>query len=118
MDALERGYLDNFETAFDAIAEELGCIRRALTCLVAELQHPKPEPEKKPAVDNLTLAMSISAMDVSTRAINILIDNKCKTIGDVVLLSRKNLLATRGCGKLTLHEIEAALAKSNLKLSQ
>ena len=118
MDALERGYLDNFETAFDAIAEELGCIRRALTCLVAEIQHPKPEPEKKPAVDNMTLALSISAMEISTRALNILITHRCRTIGDVVLLSRNKLLATRGCGKLTLHEIETALEKSNLKLSQ
>ena len=118
MDALERGYLDNFETAFDAIAEELGCIRRALTCLVAEIQHPKPEPEKKPAVDNLTLAMSISAMDISTRAINVLITHRCRTIGDVVLLSRNKLLATRGCGEKTVREIEASLAKSNLKLSQ
>ena len=118
MDALERGYFDNFETSLDTIAEELRGIHRALTCLVAEIQHPKPEPAKKPAVDNMILAMSISAMEISTRALNILITHRCRTIGDVVLLSRNKLLATRGCGEKTVREIEASLAKSNLKLSQ
>ena len=115
MDALERGYMDNFETAFDAIAEEMHGIRAALDRIAVALQ-PKPEaPAQDAQADQL--ALPITALDISTRAETALISNRCKTIGDVTALTRYKLGLTWHCGSKTIKEIETALAKRGLKLS-
>ena len=118
MDALERGYFDNFETAIDAIAEEMRGIRNALERIANALQPTKeaPKPEQTPAQDS-QLTLPITALGVSTRAESALISNRCKTIGDVTALSRFKLNLTWHCGKKTIREIEEALAKRGLKLS-
>ena len=114
MDALERGYFDNFETAIDAIAEEMRGIRNALERIANALQPTKETP--KPAQDS-QLTLPITALGISTRAESALISNRCKTIGDVARLTRHNLNVTWHCGKTTIKEIEEALAKRGLKLS-
>lgn len=114
MDALERGYFDNFETAIDAIAEEMHGIRAALDRIAVALQ-PKPE-APKPAQD-AQLALPITSLGVSTRAETALISNRCKTIADVTALTRYKLGITWHCGDKTIREIETALAKRGLKLS-
>ena len=114
MDALERGYYDNFETAIDAIAEEMKGIRNALERIANALQ-PKQE-APKPAQD-AQLALPITALGVSTRAETALISNRCKTIADVTALNRFKLNLTWHCGRKTIKEIEDALAKRGLKLA-
>lgn len=116
MDALERGYYDNFETAFDSIAEEMKGIRNALERIAAALQ-PKPE-APKPAHADQQLALPITALNVSTRAETALISNRCKTIADVTALSRYKLGLTWHCGSKTIKEIETALAKLGLTLAR
>lgn len=113
MDALERGYYDNFETAIDAIAEEMHGIRAALDRIAAALQ-PKQE---APAQDE-QLALPITALDISTRAETALISNRCKTIADVTALTRYKLGLTWHCGSKTIKEIETALAKRGLTLAR
>ena len=115
MDALERGYFDNFETAFDSIAEEMKGIRAALDRIAVALQ-PKPE-APKPAQD-AQLALPITALDISTRAETALISNRCKTIADVTALTRYKLGLTWHCGGKTIKEIETALAKRGLTLAR
>lgn len=112
MDALERGYMDNFESAFDAIAEEMKGIRNALERIAVALQ-PKPE---APAQADQQLALPITALDISTRAETALISNRCRTIGDVTALTRHKLNVTWSCGAKTIREIETALAKRGLTL--
>ena len=114
MDALERGYYDNFETAIDSIAEEMRGIRSALERIANALQ-PKQEAPKPAQPD--PLAYPITALGVSTRAESALISNRCKTIGDVARLTRHNLNITWSCGRKTIKEIEDALAKRGLKLA-
>ena len=115
MDALERGYFDNFETAFDAISEEMKGIRSALERIANALQ-PKQE-APKPAPADAQLNMPITALGVSTRAETALITNRCKTIADVTQLTRFKLNLTWHCGDKTIKEIELALAKRGLKLA-
>ena len=116
MDALERGYYDNFETAFDSIAEEMKGIRAALDRIAVALQ-PKPE-APKPAQAEQQLALPITALNVSTRAETALISNRCKTIADVTALTRYKLGLTWHCGSKTIKEIETALAKRGLALAR
>ena len=116
MDALERGYMDNFESAFDAIAEEMHGIRVALDRIAAALQ-PKQE-APKPAQADQQLALPITALDISTRAETALISNRCRTIGDVTALTRYKLGLTWHCGGKTIKEIETALAKRGLTLAR
>lgn len=117
MDALERGYMDSFETAFDAIAEEMEGIRNALERIANALQQPKQETPKQPAQADQQLALPITALNVSTRAETALISNRCKTIGDVTALTKHNLNVTWSCGAKTIKEIETALARRGLKLA-
>ena len=116
MDALERGYFDNFETAFDTISEEMKSIRNALERIAVALQ-PKQAVRQEPAQDE-QLALPITALDISTRAETALISNRCKTIGDVTTLTTHKLRLTWSCGEKTIKEIQTALAKRGLKLAQ
>ena len=116
MDALERGYFDNFETALDTIAEEMKSIRNALERIAVALQ-PKQEAPRQPAQDE-QLALPITALDISTRAETALISNRCKTIADVTALTAHKLRLTWSCGEKTIKEIQTALAKRGLKLAR
>lgn len=116
MDALERSYLDGFDAAFNAIAEEMKGLRNALDRIATALQQ-KPEAPKQPAQADQQLALPITALNVSTRAETALISNRCKTIGDVTALTKHNLNVTWSCGAKTIKEIETALAKRGLKLA-
>ena len=116
MDALERSYLDGFDDAFEAIAEEMKGIRNALDRIAVALQ-PKQESPKRPAQADQQLALPITALNVSTRAETALISNRCKTIGDVTQLTKHNLNVTWSCGAKTIKEIETALARRGLKLA-
>lgn len=113
MDALERGYFDNFETA---IAEEMKSIRSSLQQIAIALQ-PKQAVRQEPAQDE-QLALPITALDISTRAETALISNRCKTIGDVTALTTHKLRLTWSCGEKTVKEIQTALAKRGLKLAR
>ena len=115
MDALERGYFDNFESAIDAISEEMKGIRNALERIAVALQ-PKQE-APKPAQEE-QLSLPITALNVSTRAETALISNRCRTIGDVTALTRYKLGLTWHCGGKTIKEIETALAKRGLTLAR
>ena len=112
---MERGYYDNFETAIDAIAEEMKGIRNALERIANALQ-PKQE-APKPAQADSQLSLPITALGVSTRAETALISNRCKSIADVTALTRYKLHLTWHCGRKTIKEIEDALAKRGLKLA-
>lgn len=116
MDALERGYLDNFETSLDTISEEMKSIRNALERIAVVLQ-PKQAVRQEPAQDE-QLALPITALEISTRAESALISNRCKTIGDVTALTTHKLRLTWSCGEKTIKEIQTALAKRGLKLAR
>lgn len=118
MDALERSYLDGFDAAFEAIAEEMKGIRNALDRIAVALQQPKQEAPKQPAQADQQLALPITALNVSTRAETALISNRCKTIGDVTALTRHKLNITWSCGDKTIKEIETALANRGLALTR
>lgn len=116
MDALERGYYDNFETALDTIAEEMKSIRSSLQHIAVALQ-PKQAVRPEP-VQDAQLALPITALDISTRAETALISNRCKTIADVTALTAHKLRLTWSCGEKTIKEIQTALAKRGLKLAR
>ena len=117
MDALERGYFDNFETALDTIAEEMKSIRSSLERIAVALQ-PKQAVVRQEPVQDEQLALPITALDISTRAETALISNRCKTIADVTALTAHKLRLTWSCGEKTIKEIQTALAKRGLKLAR
>ena len=54
---------------------------------------------------------------MTARACNLLVHMDAQTIGELIHLSREDLLKQRNCGKKTAAVIEKALAKLGLKLS-
>lgn len=64
------------------------------------------------------LDLSIDELDLPVRAYNGLTNDYCDTIGDVVKRSRSDLLFLPNFGKKSLKDVEEALARHNLKLSE
>lgn len=62
------------------------------------------------------LKTSITQFELSTRAMNILIMLKCRTLGDAAMLSEHKILRSRTCGLKTLDEIKNLLKTHGLHL--
>jgi DNA-directed RNA polymerase alpha subunit len=57
-------------------------------------------------------------LNISMRARNTLKDVNCRTLGDAVAKSRRNLLDTNCCGEGTVAEIQAMLVSYGLSLKR
>ena len=65
----------------------------------------------------MTFDSSISELDLSSRAYNVLEALGIATIGELVALRPRELLKARNCGKLTLGLIRAELQRNGLDLA-
>lgn len=86
-----------------------------------ELKEPKKEAEKevkkeKPAKDLKEL--KIEGLNLSTRTINILGENRIKTVASLVRKNEEDILVFKGMGEAGLKEIKKALKKLNLGLKE
>lgn len=63
-----------------------------------------------------TLEILVDDLDLSVRALNVLAHKGVKTIGDLIALTRIDLLKLPHCGKRTIREYEKALATYGLKI--
>lgn len=72
-------------------------------------------PDDAPRRDLSTI--SVDEMELGTRALNILKEHWFRrTVADVAEIPRKELLQTYNCGRITVREIENALARFGVKL--
>lgn len=84
--------------------EDIARARKLLDTLESE--------EKKTDV----LALPLTDIYLSVRSENCLKAENVKTVGDLVKLSRNNLLAVKNLGRKSIREIEEVLAEYGLKL--
>ena len=77
---------------------------------------PEPEPQGQDLKLKERLALPISDLDLSVRASNCLESENVKTIGDLVRLSKDDLLAMKNFGKTSLREVEQKLTHVGLSL--
>lgn len=64
------------------------------------------------------LNQSVDVLELSIRSANVLCNHSVDTIGDLIKLSRFDLLKKKNCGRKSLKEIEELLAVHDLTLRQ
>ena len=80
-----------------------------------ECLYKSPEQEMQEYLSE-KLNTSLVYFNFSVRAINVLLNMGCRTLGDVVKLSPKELSEARNCGKKTIEEIVQGLKYEGLEL--
>ena len=83
---------------------------------VAVASMPSLQPISKGEQINKTLDTSLDSFNFTQRSENILKSIGCKTLGDVICLTRERLMSANNCGRKTVDDIEKVLADNGYAL--
>ena len=83
---------------------------------VAVASMPSLQPISKGEQINKTLDTSLDSFNFTQRSENILKSIGCKTLGDVICLTRERLMSANNCGRKTVDDIEKVLADKGYAL--
>ena len=83
---------------------------------VAVASMPSLQPISKGEQINKTLDTSLDSFNFTQRSVNILKSIGCKTLGDVICLTRERLMSANNCGRKTVDDIEKVLADNGYAL--
>lgn len=83
---------------------------------VAVASMPSLQPISKGEQINKTLDTSLDSFNFTQRSENILKSIGCKTLGDVICLTRERLMSANNCGRKTVDDIEKVLADNGYVL--
>ena len=83
---------------------------------VAVASMPSLQPISKGEQINKTLDTPFANFNFTQRSVNILKSIGCKTLGDVICLTRERLMSANNCGRKTVDDIEKVLADNGYAL--
>jgi len=96
--------------------EVLGMLRYHEKMLFAELAKLGDASTGITIGENPILKTSISKQNFSVRVLNCLKENGVETVGDLIKITRRDLLSSRNFGRKSIYEIEDFLIENNLPL--
>lgn len=83
---------------------------------VAVASMPSLQPMSEGEQINKTLDTPLDSFNFTQRSVNILKSIGCKTLGDVICLTRERLMSANNCGRKTVDDIEKVLADNGYAL--
>ena len=83
---------------------------------VAVASMPSLQPMSEGKQINKTLDTPLDSFNFTQRSVNILKSIGCKTLGDVICLTRERLMSANNCGRKTVDDIEKVLADKGYAL--